>query len=145
MTVGATLPTLKEEIDRKAVDACEAILKRLNAGLINQAQASEAALTLFNALAGLVDKEIMDCICGIQDETKGAHVERHVLLFASNATLIEWEVGSSKVSFASNLQGGKFQLKRIFDFSDDLHPAEAAKEKIEVLKASLKAKGWAEA
>ncbi|CCG43364.1 hypothetical protein PHAMO_80155 [Magnetospirillum molischianum DSM 120] len=141
------LPTLKEELDRKVLDAVEAILWRLESKQINQAQASEAANALFTATAGLIDREVLNVMCAIRDHDETEYVEREVLTkpgaMGTGVTIIERPVGAAVVRLMSKLgHDGSFGVNKIYRFDDAQHPAEAAFDAKTALLNRMKTLGW---
>lgn len=89
-------PTLKEELDRKTMLALESLFNDLNEGRITHAQYGRAMTALWESVAGLVSKDIMDMfeampVVKTDDESywQPAIVGEHMVRFHTRDAAVE--------------------------------------------------------
>jgi len=103
------LPTMRQEIDRKAFEECERLALGLKQGKISQAQFASSMLTLFNAVSGLCSKSIMDMISEIRHLHVGPAPKPNpyrILYRTGEGKLfmLHWRPGESTVRVAQTSQ-----------------------------------------
>jgi hypothetical protein len=135
--VKTEIPTLQEEIDRKAFETLEWLTYSLDQGRLTPEQFSTGVDVLFMTVSGLLRNDFIGLVTEAQ---KLCPSEPLVLkrCFSDGAALmkVEWTVGSDKVSMGRPF-GGKSAVKE-FD------TAREAKTWFEAIGGSLAAKGYKE-
>jgi hypothetical protein len=95
-----TLPTLREELDRKVYETLEWLIVGHEKGRLTKEQVSMGMDVLFMAVSGLVDGDFIHIITEAQNEfqTNKSVVKRHFHAPEANATMtFSWVVGESNV------------------------------------------------
>jgi hypothetical protein len=98
--VSHTLPTLREELDRKVYETLEWLIVGHEKGRLTKEQVSMGMDVLFMAVSGLVDGDFIRIITEAQNEfqTNKSVVKRHFHAPEANATMtFSWVVGESNV------------------------------------------------
>ena len=137
------VPTLREEIDRKAFEQLERLAGQLETGRINDAQFDVGVHTVWNCVSGLASEWVIQTLGEIRDSRKGeAHKDRRFMVGFEEGM---WEV----LILSRDLGGGKLTLRGIpagrsrdWDFTECPNPsAECVKKQNQVTEA-LVAKGF---
>ena len=75
------VPTMRDEIDRKAFEQLERLAAQLEMGRINEAQFDTGVQTVWNCVSGLASEFIIQTISEIRDSRKGeSHKDRRFLV-----------------------------------------------------------------
>lgn len=110
------VPTLSEEIDRKAFETIEWLFHSLHEGRLTQDQFSAGVDTLFMAVSGLTKNEFIDLITLAQAEC-GASAPMLKRVFVDGDAVkcvTTWVVGSDTVELT---RPGAKSLEKMFDTS----------------------------
>lgn len=93
------IPTIREELDRKAFETVEWLLSGFNAGRLTAQQLSTGLDTLFMAVNGLTDEGIVDLITAGSELTKlvEAPTLRHCMLKGDKVVALTWTVASEQI------------------------------------------------
>ena len=133
-----TFPTLKEELDRKALQTIEDLLHLHASCKISDAQLSTGIDALFKATSGLTDEEILHIITEASKMLPLApQTLRYVYLSGDNMISLHWIVGDDKVTMTSYRSGVKASEK-IHDGDD----ARAAKLYLQKTRKALTDRGY---
>ena len=126
------LPTLEEELNRKAWETLDDLLRRHDQGKITQAQFDLALDVLFNALSGLVDREFVKVLSGTAEVFKhrdGSYSIRELLVSPTGElAMVEREVGEEGFTIKMGLSGGAWSRVVKKSFNEALAPSKAAQE-----------------
>jgi hypothetical protein len=132
------LPTLKEELDRKALATIEDLLHLHAICKISDAQLSTGIDALFKATSGLTDEEILHIITEASKILPLApQTLRYVYLSGDNMISLHWIVGDDKVTMTS-YRAGKKASEKIHDGDD----ARAAKLYLQKTRKALTDRGY---
>lgn len=100
------LPSLRDELDRKTLEALDWIVRGVEAGQLTQESARTAAAAVFQAVSGLLSPEIADAfnqvLAGLGPREKDA-VLRRVFYDDDRMAVVSWVVGSGVVKVAMKL------------------------------------------
>jgi hypothetical protein len=100
------LPTLKEEVDRKAFETVEWLFTSLDKGKLTAAQFSTGIDTLFMAVNGLVNEGVADLITAADFEARHEiHTISHVYIKGGNVITLSWVIGNELVEIVAYVDG----------------------------------------
>lgn len=143
------LPTIQEELSRKAIDTLEELLRKEKQGKINKAQLDVALDTLFSTVSGMVDEEFIDLITLASDEVKShdqSYIDRRLFVNEDDRLVVVCHpINSSAVTLLTDPHYDGLWAKVVEkDFSESAIPEEAAKKHAERIVRNLKLKGFKE-
>jgi hypothetical protein len=145
--VSHTLPTLREELDRKVYETLEWLIVGHEKGRLTKEQVSMSMDVLFMAVSGLVDGDFIHIITEAQNEfqTNKSVVKRHFHAPEANATItFSWVVGESNVVVTKRefgLETGVAIKRSVVRDCDD---AAKARAYLEERSNELLKRGWIE-
>jgi hypothetical protein len=148
--VSHTLPTLREELDRKVYETLEWLIVGHEKGRLTKEQVSMGMNVLFMAVSGLVDGDFIHIITEAQNEFQAnkSVVKRHFHAPEANATMtFSWVVGESNVVVTVvtkrefDLETGVAIKRSVVRDCDD---ATKARAYLEECSNGLLKKGWIE-
>lgn len=146
ISMNENMPTLREELDRKAVEAMEFLVASHQQGKIAQAELHTGLEAIWNTTAGLISSDITHLLAAMLDHIKeGIVIKRLFVSAAQEPVMIEHNLTSFSVKVNSQLtysDGWKKSTLTCFD--DKVSPSVAAKEHFEKIAAALVAKGYRE-
>lgn len=140
-----TMPTLQEELNRKALDAVEFLLYRYQDGTITANELQVATGALFDTVAGLVDPGIIDII----SETAKLRVEGKPVVIRkfvkdNKLALIERSLADASVQLSIYETAPGF-VQKTYKFNEEMRPHQMAQGRFDGLSSSLVAdKGFEE-
>lgn len=146
MGLAARLPTLEEELHRKAWETLGELLQKHELGKITQAQLDTGLDALFGALAGLIEQDFMDTIAAASKEFQrkdGSYAQRILLANrAGDVVLIERETGEGTfyVKNKPAADGWGSVIKRACE--DAGNPSQEAQQQMEAVARKLIAAGY---
>lgn len=140
------MPTLQEELDRKALDTLEQLLRKYDDGLLSQRELKAATWALFEAVSGLVDRGIIDIISQVAElPSEGNPVIARKFVHGDKLALIE----RSLVDATVTLQGfekspaSHFTYKQR-SFAGDMRPFQLAAQYEQGIVEKLIERGYEE-
>jgi len=139
------LPTIEEELERKATETLAGVLQRLSSGETSAEVVRASLQALWDAVSGLVSKELMDMIAESRDAIRfKVDTPRRTLLEKGAVLAVidlpEFDRISASIYFAGK---GKLRAESLIDGSLDLTVKEAV-FKIDETIARLKGLGFEE-
>jgi len=141
-----TMPSLQEELNRKSLDAIQRIIEDYDDGMITALELKTATRALFDAVAGLVDRGIIDImseVAKLRIEGKPVVVRRFV--HENKLAVIERSLlDPSVVSTAYETNPGAHFSHRERSFNDELHPHRHAQDYFNGVCDKLIEKGFEE-
>lgn len=137
------IPTIQEEINRKAFETLQKIVNDFNLGKISKSQYRYAVDIAWSALSGLFDDEMRMMFEQLSRDTQSVSLSektvfRH-LKSGIDILLIDSKTGA--VVF-KRLHKDLPDKVDFFDFREEPNPYLAAKQKIEQMRDSLISKGF---
>ncbi len=100
------LPTIKEELDRKAFETVEWLFTSLDRGKLTPAQFSTGVDALFMAINGLAAEDVCDLMTAADHEARHEVPSiKHTLLKANKAVALTWTVGSELLAVVGYTDG----------------------------------------
>ena len=130
------VPSLKEEVERKAIETMEKIVSDRARGAINEAQYSYAVDVLWSLFAGVAGSEFMFIVEQMESQKK-----------PNAATVQSTHIKGDKVAVVRNHYNGIVSVKivvpsakvqsKVFDFRDSDQPLSEAKKKQEAILDSM--------
>lgn len=141
-----TMPTLQEELDRKALNALEGLLQRYDDGLLTQRDLRLATWTLFETVSGLVDHGIIDLISKVANLPSDIEpVVVRQLVHGNKLVLINRSLVDASVTMTGyeTSPAGQFAHKQR-SFAGEMHPNQLAMQYENGVVEKLVAKGFEE-
>ena len=134
------LPTLKEEIDRKSMEAALWLYESVTAGKITAAQFSTGLDALFMAVSGLANQDVFELITeGSEQAAQAEDRQRRVFIKGDSLVQITWKAGNTFIKLEM-WAAGVARPERVMDFAS---PAIAFKQFNKLADATL-ANGFTE-
>lgn len=138
------IPSLRDEIDRKAFEQLERLAGQLETGRINDAQFDTGVQSVWNCVSGLASEWVIQTISEVKDAKKGEAFQDRRLFLKKTDT------GFSLAILARQLGGGEVRLLSVpatktpgkFDCSDDPNPSACALQQQNKLTQALLTKGY---
>ncbi len=133
--------SLREELNRKVMTTLEWVLAGYQDGRLSDIQLSTAADALFMAAAGLVDKDFMEIISGVQElvvDMPAPVVRRHFVNDDKTLSL-SWQIGSDEFTIAK-YEYGQATYGRTSKHED----AASARDYMNKYASGVIEKGWTE-
>lgn len=132
------LPTLKEELDRKALATIEDLLHLHSVAKISDAQLSTGIDALFKATSGLADEQILHIITEASKLLPMAsQTLRYAYLKGAGVVALNWIVGDDKVTMVAYKGGAVVETK-----THDADSALEAKKYLQKTRKALTARGY---
>lgn len=134
-------PTLREELDRKAVDALEKLESDLQSERITLAQYVYAVDLCWTAWAGLVSRDVLSML-EIMGEKKADFVLKQHLYRGDGAlSIISYSTRQEKV-MVELMKPGEVPDVREFDCQHQPNPQQAGRSLTKKVIASMEARGF---
>lgn len=92
------VPTLKDELDRKALESYEWVIEQTSASQMSEPEAKVAMQAIFNVTCGLVSREITDAAALVEIDGNSKVVRRRMFVGGPKSFIVSWEVGASVVN-----------------------------------------------
>lgn len=93
-----SVPSVKDELERKAVENLEWIFGRLASKQMTMNQARIACQSAFNCVSGLVPNEVIGMFTDLKDDPAEVDEVRRVIHIPRVGTfVVSWRIGSEKV------------------------------------------------
>lgn len=142
-----TLPTLQEELDRKALDTLGGLIMDCRAKRISPAQFEVGINTLFSAVSGLVTSEFIELVTrASKEETNGedvVHYDRRVFNKGESTVIIVYGFGDELFTI-SMMRPNRPVNVRGKSFVDQTNAPKKAHAAYLMFAASLESKGYEE-
>lgn len=121
------LPTIKEELDRKAFETCEWLFNSLDKGKLTPAQFSTGIDALFMAVNGLTAEAVCDLMTAADGEAqKEQATVRYTLLKGDVVVAMTWAVGDETVAIVTYRKGVEFNRQsKTYDTAKEARDAAA--------------------
>lgn len=133
-----SLPTLREELDRKSFATLDWLFTSLEQGKLTPEQFSTGIDALFMATAGLVDQEITTIVTGASGMARKGAFKR--ILLRHEVTCMLTRVAGASSFLMTVYQAGKQVSERV----QECDSSQAAKSAMERLVQAMVAKGYVE-
>lgn len=139
------LPTLKQELQRKAFDQLERLVMQLDRGEINMAQFDTGVKSVWHCVSGLVDQNLIETIEEVKRHAKidTSFIDSRILMKENRIAFLLRKIGGNAVSL--KIEGAENPYDPYtasFNFGDELIPAKSAKEQQEQLTKKFLDNGW---
>lgn len=132
------LPTIKEELTRKALDTLEGLERDRKSGIITEAQYAVGVDVLWGTVAGLVDKDFIELISLTAVKKSDRSFLRRALLVNAAGVVVSVILFPQDYSIVvRTFIGGRIDRKQVE--SDTM---EKALEKYNLFLAKLRGKGY---
>jgi len=131
---GSDVPQLREELDRKVMEALEWLQHAQATARISDAQASVAVDAVFKAVSGLVDEKFTEIITNMSALYDGVPKLVRVLLNANKVVKFEWGIGLSRIEVVVYTDG-KESTRQIKEYDTPAEAKAAADKSIAKLKS----------
>lgn len=138
MIAAPAVPTLREELDRKAFQTVDWLFTSLEKGKLTPAQFSTGIDALFMATSGLVDEDIATIITGTNDMAKKGVFKR--VLMRRDATCVLTRVAGASNFLMIAYRAGEQMSERI----KECDSSQEAARSMEQFAQALIAKGYIE-
>jgi len=109
------LPTLYEELNRKALESLKWLVEQHEAGYISDAELYTARVAMFNTIAGLVDNEITQLTFTDPLPEDRKEVTQRVLRKGDSVLILSHRVGTTSVELTTLAKSGLRRSERTFD------------------------------
>lgn len=133
-------PTMKEELERKVIEQIESLALMKDRGDINDHSFRACLNSIYHTTSGLIDWNISDAISAEMNVIRkpdGSESDNRAFVKGSACIFIQREYGRWSV-LVSGLNGAE----SLYDFSEEIHPVKAAKDKQNELNEKLISAGW---
>lgn len=139
------VPTLKEEIERKALETLETIYLDREGGRITEAQYAYALTVLWGAVAGLASRDFTVMMEIADKGRKDGSFITHEYLRGRNGDIVRVSnLHDGQVHCGLISKDGTQHPAKVYDFREDANCIQAAKHKALALGDALVAKGFEE-
>lgn len=137
------LPTIQEEINRKAFETLQKLVNDFNLGKISRSQYKYGVDIAWSFTSGLVDEEMRLMFEQLGKETISISLSEKTVFrhLKSGIDILVIDSKSGAVVFKRMHQGSPDKVD-FFDFREEPNPYLAAKQKIEQMRDALIAKGF---
>jgi len=142
MGISPSIPTIKDELNRKALETLDFLVRGVEEGRLTKEQASTGLDALFMAVNGLIDSDFAYIMAGAESYVAGAKsvVKKHFRSPTDDEVIsLTWDVGSDVVVTCKRVCGLAVDGGvRSFD------TARKAAKFMDAVSISMKKKGWGE-
>lgn len=128
---GSQIPTLQEELDRKALETLQSLDQRLQSGLMTQQDFCFALGVMADICQGLIDREVMTCISNYLAENSVSPMRTETQVFGrpanfSSLVLLHWDEAKSSTAFVQ-LGDAVVRKIKVSSFEEELSPTMASR------------------
>lgn len=117
------LPSIRDELERKAFEHIETLAIQLEHGKITQAQFDTGIRAIWACVSGLVDRWLIDTISEVKDRYDESFCDRTVLFRGESVLVISRKLGSGIVRVMKFPEQKRIHEK---DCSDEPNPSKSA-------------------
>ncbi len=133
------VPSIKDELQRKAFGHLGHMAIQLESGRISEAQFETGVRAVWACVSGLVDKWLIDTISEIQDKRDASYNDYRILSNGTAVMLLHRRIGGAVVYASPLVESLKCKQ---WDFSDEPNPSLAALRKIDAIQKTLVRNGY---
>lgn len=139
------VPTLRDEIDRKAFEHLERLAKQLDDGRITPSMFDAGVSAVWNCVSGIASEAVIRTVSEVKDMWCESDLKDRRLFATLNVESRQWET----LILTRDLSGDKMSLRSIppgrkidWQFTDCANPSRASLEKQDQVAALLVGKGF---
>lgn len=136
------IPSIRDELQRKAFEHLERLVVQLDRGEINEAMFDAGVRAIWACVSGLVDEWLIDTISEIRDKIDGSFYDRRQFMKKDDGELrVLWltrKLGSGNLT----LRGLRGTDSKDWNFDEDIYPSKEAKGMQDTITATLVTAGW---
>lgn len=138
------LPTVQDELTRKAFETLERLILHLEQGRITDAQFNTGVEVLWDTTSGLVHRPFFEAISEVKGAVQTKFVERRIFGKGRTAIVVERSLADPKVVVKEIAGVERFRVVKRKDFSDEPVPSKSALEAVQRYVAKLLNMGFKE-